>query len=64
MRNGRNKVSSVIRVARLAVVSEDTLVGHIGEIGEGGTSAPDTKDIGRLDPGRRITTWGQEGINW
>jgi mRNA interferase MazF len=34
MRNGRNKVASVIRVARLAVVSEDMLVGHIGEIGE------------------------------
>jgi len=28
------KVSSVIRVARLAVVSEDMLVGRIGEIGE------------------------------
>lgn len=28
------KVSTVIRVARLAVVSEDMLVGRIGEIGE------------------------------
>lgn len=28
------KVSSVVRVARLAVVSEDMLVGRIGEIGE------------------------------
>jgi len=28
------KVASVIRVARLAVVSEDMLVGRIGEIGE------------------------------